>query len=422
VARLTREEVVTIQVLSEKSVPSREIARQLGVTEGTVRYHSRRRAEGRVDGRRLQAQKAADLSMAVDAWRAARGECGRPINVRELYEHLLVGYGYAGSYKSVLRYVRRRFGRPKIRTWRRVETLPGAQAQTDWGDFPSVWVGGEEQLLHSFVMTLSHSRMPAIVWSVRKDQVSWIACHNGAFKRLGGIPAVNRIDNEKTAISNGAGSWGTVHPVYAAYARTLRFHVDACQPREPQAKGKVEAKVKLTRRVAAPDRRHYDSLEELQEESDERSVVWAKRARCPATGKTVYESWELEREHLSALPAVLPEPFDVVVHRPVHPDCMVHFEGREYPVPFRYVGRRVEVRGCAGRVQIVCDDEIVREHPRHTDELVLVDPSCYEGEATERVLPPPRLGKMGRKLAELYALPVEQRPLDLYAALAEVGR
>jgi hypothetical protein len=29
---------------------------------------------------------------------------------------------------------------------------------------------------------------------------------------------------------------------------------------------------------------------------------------------------------------------------------------------------------------------------------------------------------MGRKLQELYELPVEQRPVDLYAALAEVAR
>jgi hypothetical protein len=29
---------------------------------------------------------------------------------------------------------------------------------------------------------------------------------------------------------------------------------------------------------------------------------------------------------------------------------------------------------------------------------------------------------MGRRLEEIRALPVEQRPLDLYAALAEVAR
>lgn len=44
------------------------------------------------------------------------------------------------------------------------------------------------------------------------------------------------------------------------------------------------------------------------------------------------------------------------------------------------------------------------------------------GESTEHALAPPRLGRMGRKLEEIYAMPVEQRPVDLYAALAEVAR
>ena len=48
-------------------------------------------------------------------------------------------------------------------------------------------------------------------------------------------------------------------------------------------------------------------------------------------------------------------------------------------------------------------------------------PSCYEGKATDRVLPPRPLGRMGRKLQEIYEQPVAQRPIDLYAALAEVA-
>ena len=43
-SRLRPEEVVTIPVLGEKQVSNRPIAVQLGVTEGTVRYHLRRRA------------------------------------------------------------------------------------------------------------------------------------------------------------------------------------------------------------------------------------------------------------------------------------------------------------------------------------------------------------------------------------------
>jgi len=412
---------LTIQVLFEKHVPSRAIARQLGVAESTVRYHLRRSREGAVDGRKGKAFAAASLAGVIDAWCAEHGRPDRPINALDLHEFLVRVHGYRSSYKSVLRYVRARFGRPRIRTWRRVETPPGAQSQSDWGLFPDLDVGAGPERLSAFVMVLSFSRRPAVVWSPREDQVSWLACHNRAFERLGGIPAVNRIDNPKTAMLEGAGAWGTIHPTYAAYARTVGFHIDACAPYEPQQKGKTEAKVRLCRGLFASLPRRFDGIEHLQEETDERIERWSERAICPATGKTVTASWEEERSHLRPLP-ILPEPFDVSVIRPVHRDCLVHFEQRQYPVPFEHVGRHVEVRGCAGKVQIHCDGKILREYPRHTRERILIDPSCYEGESTERVLAPPPLGRMGKRLAEIYSMPVERRPLDLYAALAEVAR
>jgi hypothetical protein len=80
------------------------------------------------------------------------------------------------------------------------------------------------------------------------------------------------------------------------------------------------------------------------------------------------------------------------------------------------------VRGCAGRVQILADGQVVQQYARGTRERVLIDPRCYEGAATERVLAPPPLGRMGRRLQEIASLPVEARPLDLYAALTEVAR
>ena len=422
-ARLTREEVVTIQVLASKDVPRRRIARQLGVSEGTVRYHLRREASGARDGRRDKLWKASSLEHVIRYWwgRQQDGQT-RPPNVRELYEHLVAEHAYAGSYQSVLRYARHLFGPAQIRTYRRVETSPGAQSQTDWGEFPRVDVGDGVEPLCAFILVLSHSRMPAIIWSRSHDQVSWLHCHTQSFRRLGGVPAVNRIDNVKTGVCRGAGSWGTIHPTYRSYARSMRFHVDACQPRSPEAKGKSEAKVRLARLLTPVVGCGYDDLDELQEVTDERVERWSKKARCPATGKTVFESWEEERGFLGSLPDPLPEPFDVSLDRLVRDDCMVHFEGRLYPAPYGYVGRSVEVRGCSGKVQIVHRDQVLREYPRHLPQRILIDSSCYEGEGPDHVIPPPPLGRMGRKLQELYEMPVEQRPVDLYAALAEVAR
>ena len=69
-------------------------------------------------------------------------------------------------------------------------------------------IGDDVAHLSAFVMMLSHSRKPAVVWSEDKGLLSWLGCHNGAFHRLAGVAAVNRIDNVKTALSSGAGPGG----------------------------------------------------------------------------------------------------------------------------------------------------------------------------------------------------------------------
>ena len=63
------------------------------------------------------------------------------------------------------------------------------------------------------------------------DQLAWHRVHNEAFKRLGGIAAVNRIDNLKTGVARGSGVWGEINEAYSAYARTMGFHVDPHQVR-----------------------------------------------------------------------------------------------------------------------------------------------------------------------------------------------
>jgi hypothetical protein len=108
--------------------------------------------------------------------------------------------------------------------------------------------------------------------------------------------------------------------------------------------------------------------------------------------------------------------------RAVQRDCTVHFEGRCYSVPFVLCGLAVEVRGCAGVVQVWHQGVVVAEHPRHTPERLLIDPGHYDGPGDDRVVPPVPLGRMGQRLREILEMPVEQRPLDLYAALAEVSR
>jgi hypothetical protein len=135
----------------------------------------------------------------------------------------------------------------------------------------------------------------------------------------------------------------------------------------------------------------------------------------------VWQAWQEEKPFLAAVP-LLPEPFNLVATRTVAPDCTVAFEGRRYSVPFARLGKAVTVHGCSHVVQVWAEGRVIAEHPRHGRERIVIDPRHYEGEATARVLPPLPLGRMGRRLEAIAQIDPQKRPLDLYAALAEVAR
>jgi transposase len=428
-AKLTREQVVTIEVLQQRGQSQSQTARILGVSEGTVRYHLRRARDAAADGRQKPSRiEQLGLADAVELWWQAQLEAleqQRPPSAQLLHEFLRAEHGDDGSYKSVRKFVRARYGQPAIRPFRRVETPPGAQTQSDWGEFRRVDLGDPDgpATVYAFVMVLSHSRQEAVVWSRTTDQLAWHHVHNEAFRRLGGVAAVNRIDNLKTGVAHGCGAWGQINEQYRVYARTLGFHVDACEVRCPEQKGKTERRVGAWKRLEIQTR-EFDGLGGLQGWTDAMLSTDATRRTCPATGLSVAASWEAERPFLRPLPATLPEPFDLVKLAPVHKDCTVHFEGHSYVVPFLYAGRDVEVRGCSGSVQILDPQTaaVLVSYPRHTPERILIDPACYEGPGTAEVIPPKPLGRMAQRLQEIAALPVQRRPVDLYAALAEVAR
>ena len=126
---LTREQIVTIEVLQQRGQSQSRTARLLGVSEGTVRYHLRRAREGAADGRQKPSRiEQLGLDQAVDHWWHTQAEIRggeRPPSVQTLHDFLRAEYGYDGSYKSVRKYVRARFGMPAVRPSRRpMRALP----------------------------------------------------------------------------------------------------------------------------------------------------------------------------------------------------------------------------------------------------------------------------------------------------------
>lgn len=398
-AVLSEQEVNCAMVLNDKGKSIRDCARELGVAESTLRQRVKRARSGAADRRSLRASGCDPYAALIAHWvQEQQQRPDRPEGVKHLLWRLREE-GYGGSYGSVRRYVRKRMEAPKLSPVRRVETRPAAQAQVDWVSRSLVVeeLGGPVTL-HAFVMSLSHSRMWSVVWSVRQDLLSWIDCHNRAFAFLGGVTASVRIDNLKTGVSSGAGPWAVLHPGYASYAGQMGFAINPCRAYTASDKGKVERRGRdLAALTLGPDE-HFASLAALQSRTQERVLERAGRLICPVTGHSIYQSWQAERSSLVPLPLTLPQAFDVQVSRPVGRDCLVNFEGRRYSVPFTCMSRQVLVRGCCGRVQVWCDQRCVAEHPRGTDCRLLIDQAHYEGAGDARVCRPTPLGELAQQI------------------------
>ena len=97
--RLDAEAKTTMSFLMRKGQSKSEVARLLGVTEGTVRYHAKRKAAGAVDGRSNQKSKAEPFAGPIADWHGQHKEAG--VSLPALYAWLRDEHGFEGRRYSV---------------------------------------------------------------------------------------------------------------------------------------------------------------------------------------------------------------------------------------------------------------------------------------------------------------------------------
>jgi len=279
-----------------------------------------------------------------------------------LYE-MVKQRGYPGGPSQFRHRISELRPRKQPEAYLRLKTLPGEQAQVDWGHFGYIQIGQAKRTLMAYVMVLSWSRQIFLHFYLNQQTASFLRGQVAAFEAFNGVPKVCLFDNMKTAVLERNGSAIRFHPELLDLSSHYHFEPRAAAPARGNEKGRVERAIRYIRDNFFAGR-HYASLEDLNAQAHEWCMGVSADRRCPEDPQlTVREAFMQEQSYLLPLPD---NPFDTrerIVAR-VQKTPYVRFDGNQYSVPHQYVQTAVTVNACLNDVRILSQSEVIATHPR----------------------------------------------------------
>jgi transposase len=364
------------------------IARALGYSRPTVRKYVRAaRQAGLVRGGQRRRETAWEqLARSVVEQVAAirtRGTAGAEMarfhvylaehlgraRLSVLFQRLRDEQGLRASWSTFYRYVAQHWpehGKPSPRpTIRLDDPPPGEEAQIDFL-YVGRWYDPEEERLrrlYAFLMTLSHSRHQFLYPVLGEDSAAWLEAHVEAFKFFGGAPKRLVPDNLSAGILRPDLYDPRANRAYGELARYYGSIIDPARVRRPTDKPRVENGVNFARESFFRDR-DFQSLRQMREAAAGWCSEVAGRRIHGTTGERPLEAF-LAREQMALLP-LPPKSWESVswTTAKVHADCHLQASGARYSVPYRYAGKRLDVRLSQRMVEVYDGATLVTAHVR----------------------------------------------------------
>ena len=411
--------------------PVGTIASQLGVHHSTVRRVLEKVGVPRAA---LSHPSMIDpfLPFIIETWKRYPR-----LTARRIYD-MARERGYPGQPRHFRHRVAHLRPRRPAEAYLRLKTLPGEQAQVDWGHFGKVTVGRAVRPLMAFVIVLSWSRAVFLRFFLGATTAHFLRGQEAAFNEWGAVPRVLLYDNLKSAVLERRGDAIRFHPDLLAFAAHHRFEPRPVAVARGNEKGRVERAIRYVRDSFFAARSFIDVAD-----LNAQALAWCRdtagaRPWPDDPAITVSDALAQERPHLLARP---PSPFptderaDVVVGKTPY----VRFDTNDYSVPHTLVRRALVVFADDERVRILNGNEVVAEHPRCYDRRQQIEDPRHIADLTaekrrarqhrgvdrlEHVVPPTRelLGAMAERGLPLGpAVAALLRLLDTYGATDLAG-
>jgi transposase len=274
--------------------------------------------------------------------------------------------GYRGSPEHFRHVIAAMRPRPAGEAYLRLRTLPGEQAQVDWGHFGHLQIGRARRPLMAFVMVLSYSRRLFLRFFMDARMDSFLRGHVEAFAAYGGCPRLLLYDNLKSAVLERVGQAIRFNPELLAFAAHHGFEPRPVGIARGNEKGRVERSIRYIREAFFAAREFAD-LEDLNAQA--RAWCEGQAADRPwpeDSALSVRQAFEAERASLMALPERA-YPLGERVAVQVGKTPYVRFDLNDYSVPHTHVRRTLAVLADQTRVRVFDGAHEIACHARCWD-------------------------------------------------------
>lgn len=227
---------------------------------------------------------------------------------------------------------------------------------------------GEARAAQIFVAVLGCSNYTYAEATWTQALPDWLGSHVRALQFIGGAPAAIVPDNLKSAVTRAHRYEPQLNPSYQDFAEHYGLAILPARVRKPRDKAKVEAGVLVVERwiLARLRYRTFFSLSELNSVIRELLESLNNRAFKKLEGCRRSRFEALEQPALRPLPARAYE-FGQWKKAKVHPDYHIQVGRAYYSVPYRLIGRSLDVRVTAHTVEIFRAGELVAAHLRSAE-------------------------------------------------------
>ena len=340
-----------IREYRDKGLTKKATAQRLGLDRKTVAKYW----EGPIDD--LEKPRYEERSKLTDPYVdyiTNRLEEWPELTAERIYREIK-SQGYTGSKRTVRRCVAR-LRKKTYREYKPFETLPGEQAQVDWGHCGKIDMFGRQLMLYVFAFSLSWARVKYVEFIISQNMATFCGSLHRAFEYVGGVPQEIVFDNAKTVVSERVGGVVRYNENLLRLAASYGFTPKACWTNDPESKGKVESSIKYVKRdflYACT----YTDLEDLNAQARQWCDEVANRKIHGTTGQIPFERLEEEQYYLQ--PLVIGQPLFVVESRKATKTQLISIDGNKYSVPVQFARKQVNYRRFEDQIELLDGDEVI---------------------------------------------------------------